>query len=521
MTDPYSEISTTGWRKRELADDSKPANATCKHGRAKIAYYSISEVNIVRFKLGCFFLLPLAGLCQPPVETLNPEVAGIVAGVSEDRIAATMKKLESFGTRHILSEQDNPTHGIGAARQWIFDELKSYSPRLQVSLDPFSVKKGPRVAHDVDLANVVAILPGTTDPDRYVIISAHYDSIASQRGGPGAPPPDPDAPRNPLDIEPVAPGVVDDGSGVAAVLEMARLMSGHEYRKSVVFIAFAAEEVGLNGSAAYATKAKERKLDIEAVLNNDIIGSDISGNGRSANSRLRVYSEGPDDSSSRALARYTKEIAERYVPSMTVDLVFRRDRFGRGGDHTSLNAAGFSAVRLTTASENYANQHTVNDTFANASVPYTARATRINAAVLTSLALAPRAPVVSRPRTAGATPQTTPPTPRPPALGLTRGKSGYDAALRWEAPKSGPEPAGYIVLIRATTSPFWEREIYVGNTTTYTLPDLSIDDVVIGVQAIGKDGAPSLVAAYDLPPANFTGRAATTPAATPAPATPE
>ena len=286
-------------------------------------------------------------------------------------------------------------------------------------------------------------------------------------------------------------------------------------------VAIAAEEVGLNGSAAYATKAKERKLDIEAVLNNDIIGSDISGNGRSANSRLRVYSEGPDDSSSRALARYMKEIAERYVPSMTVDLVFRRDRFGRGGDHTSLNAAGFSAVRLTTASENYANQHTVNDTFANASVPYTARATRINAAVLTSLALAPRAPVVSRPRTAGATPQTTPPTPRPPALGLTRGKSGYDAALRWEAPKSGPEPAGYVVLIRATTSPFWEREIYVGNTTTYTLPDLSIDDVVIGVQAIGKDGAPSLVAAYDLPPANFTGRAATTPAATPAPATPE
>ena len=185
-------------------------------------------------------------------------------------------------------------------------------------------------------------------------------------------------------------------------MELARVMSQYEFDKTIVFIAFTAEEIGLNGSANYAKKAKEKNLQIEAVLNNDIIGSDISGDGRSANNRLRVFSEGPEDSPSRALARYTKEIAERYLPSMTVDLVFRRDRFGRGGDHTSFVREGFAAVRLTTPSENYANQHSATDTFANASVPYTTRVARMNGAVLASLALAPKPPLVSRPRPAAA-----------------------------------------------------------------------------------------------------------------------
>jgi Zn-dependent M28 family amino/carboxypeptidase len=205
-------------------------------------------------------------------------------------------------------------------------------------------------------------------------------------------------------------------------------MSQYEFDKSVVFIAFSAEEVGLLGSQAYAAKAKQEKMEIEAVLNNDIIGNDVAGNGRSGNNRLRVFSEGPEDSPSRSLARYTKEVAERYLPSITVDLVFRRDRFGRGGDHTSFNREGFAAVRLTTPSENYANQHTATDTFANASVPYTTRVARMNAAVLASLALAPKPPVVSRPRTSVRPPGGLGTAGNPPGDSAPAGSSLYSRA---------------------------------------------------------------------------------------------
>ncbi|MDR3703597.1 MAG: M20/M25/M40 family metallo-hydrolase [Candidatus Sulfopaludibacter sp.] len=444
-------------------------------------------------------------LAQPPLSRLNPTIKQIVDQVSEERIGAIMKRLESFGTRYVGSEQDSETHGIGGAQRWILSEFQSYSPKLQVSVDKFQVKKSQRLAKDVELANVVAILPGTIDKDRYVMIGGHYDSIALRRTAGQAAQAN-DSGGTAADQEPLAPGVADDASGTAAVMELARVMSQYEFDKSIVFIAFAAEEIGLNGSRNYAQEAKEKNMQIEALLNNDIIGSDISGDGRSANNHLRVFSEGPEDSPSRALARYTKEIAERYVPSMTVDLVFRRDRFGRGGDHTSFNREGFTAVRLTTASENYANQHTATDTFANASVPFTTRAAKMNAAVLASLALAPKPPQVSRPRPAGRGAGDTATAGRgggrrgPSGPGLSRGTSGYDAALRWAMPDPEPDIAGYAVVIRPTTSALWEREIYVGNVTEYTLPDLSIDDVVIGVKAIDKDGNQSLVSAYEQAP---------------------
>ena len=469
--------------------------------------FSRSLRRLVAMALCC----AAASFAQAPTSRLNPLVAKVAEGVSEERIAATMKKLEGFGTRYVMSQKDNPTHGIGAAQRWIFDELKSYSPRLEVSYDDFTAKKSLRIPHDVDLSNIVAVLPGTINKDRYVIVSGHYDSIASRRA-PGQPQPTGDQPPPPLDPETPAPGVADDASGVAAVMELARVMSQYEFDKSVVFIAFSAEETGLNGSTAYAQKAKARNMQIEAVLNNDIIGSEVAGNGRTANNRLRVFAEGPEDSPARALARYTKEIAERYLPSMTVDLVFRRDRFGRGGDHTPFVREGFAAVRLTTPSENYANQHSATDTFANASAPYTTRVARMNGAVLASLALAPKPPVVTRPpaprRASGdeaaptdAAAPVARGTGRVPPL-LTRGKSGYDAALHWLAPDPEPDLAGYAVVIRATTSPVWEREIYVGNVTEYTIPDLSIDDIVIGVKAIDKDGNQSLVSAYEQAPFN-------------------
>jgi hypothetical protein len=471
----------------------------------------------------------LAGFAQPPATRLNPLISKVVEEVSEERIAATMKQLESFGTRYVLSDKENPTHGIGAAQRWIYDQFKSYSPRLQVSLDPFTIKKSQRIPQDTDLNNIVAVLPGTINKDRYIVIGGHYDSIASRRspGGQANNQPNDDGPRSAADTDPSAPGVSDDASGTAAVLELARVMSQYEFDKTIVFIAFAAEEIGLNGSANYAKKAKEANMQIEAVLNNDIIGTDIGGDGRSANGRVRIFSEGPEDSPSRSLARYAKEIGERYMPSMAVDLIFRRDRFGRGGDHTSFVREGFAAVRLTTPSENYANQHSATDTFANASPAYATRVTKINGAVLASLALAPKPPVVSRPRPQGvgaggpgagagraaaASADAAPPAPgaqQPPAGGragggrgmqmLARGK-GYDAALRWLAPTPEPDLAGYAIVIRSTTSAFWEREIYVGNVTEYTLPGLSIDDIVIGVKAIDKDGNASLVSAYDQAP---------------------
>jgi hypothetical protein len=471
-------------------------------------------------------------LAQAPLTRLNPAVKQIVDQVSEERISAIMKRLGEFGTRYVGSEQDSETRGIGAAQRWIEAQFKSYSPKLQVSLDKFTVKKSQRLPKDADLANIVAVLPGTTDKDRYVIIGGHYDSIASKRG-PGTPRTDDEGPRSAAELEPNAPGVADDASGTAAVMELARVMSQYDFDKSIVFVAFAAEEIGLNGSKNYADEAKAKNMVIEAMLNNDIIGTDVSGNGSSANNRVRLFSEGPEDSPSRALARYVKETAERYLPSMTVDMIFRRDRFSRGGDHTSFVQDGYAAVRFTTPSENYANQHTATDTFASSSPSYTTRVAKMNAAALASLALAPKPPVVTPPRgqggfggrggrggrggdaagaQAGGAPGTSA-TSAAPALtaeqqqqrraaaanrpGLTRGKTGYDAALRWANPNPEPDLAGYAVVIRDTTSPVWQREIYVGNVTEYTIPDLSIDDVVIGVKAIDKDGNQSLVSAYE------------------------
>jgi hypothetical protein len=503
----------------------------------------------LRLTLFAVLYCGVEGLAQPPAAQLNPAVKKIVDEVSEERVGAIMKKLESFGTRYVGSEKDNPTHGIGGAQNWILSEFKSYSPRLEVSLQKFTVPRSQRVPTETELNNIVAVLPGTIDKDRYVIISGHYDSIALRRAPNQAVRADDAGPASPADADPLAPGVADDGSGTAATMELARVMSQYQFDKSIVFVTFAAEEIGLNGSRAYAAKAKEDKMQIEAVLNNDIIGSDVSGNGRSANNHLRVFSEGPDDSTSRSLARYTKEIAERYMPSMTVDLIFRHDRFGRGGDHTSFVAQGYAAVRLTTPSENFANQHTATDTFANASVPYTTRVARMNAAVLATLALAPKPPVVANPRPAGgggargdaatgagtgaaagtdaaagrggragatdtaaalAAGGANPPAAGTPAgagrggrggrgPGLSRG-NGYDAVMRWAMPNPEPDLAGYSILIRDTTSPVWQKEIYVGNVTEYTIPDLSIDDIVIGVRAIDKDGNPSLVSAYEMAP---------------------
>lgn len=454
---------------------------------------------------------------QPPAR-LNPTIQRIVDGVSEERIAASLRKLESFHTRSVISEQNNPTRGIGAAERWLAAEFKSYSPRLEVSTHEFEIKKGARVPADVKVRNVLAVLPGTVHKDRYVLVTAHYDTIAfaykpaksleerikdavkdgmneaEARKYMGLTPQD--EIRGEPDLEKMAkpdwyaPGANDDGSGTAAVLELARVMSSYEFDKSIVFVAFAGEEVGLTGSTAYAKEARAKNMQIEAVLNNDIIGNETAGNGRTASSTLRVFSAGPEDGLPRAVALYAKELGERYVPSMEIDLVFRQDRFRRGGDHTPFANNGFGAVRFTTASEDYSHQHTDSDTVANMSIPYNTRVAKVNAAVAASLAMSPAPPSTNWHVQSGKN--------KGARRGLlSRGKSGYDAVLRW-IPSPSPDVAGYSVLIRDTTSPTWQREIYVGDVNEYALKDVSIDDVILGVRAIDKDGNPSLIATYGL-----------------------
>src|ERR1700689_21423 len=270
----------------------------------------------------------LAAALPAQYKAPNPQVAKIVSEVSEENITGILKHLESFGTRNILSSQDNPARGVGAARQWIYEQFRSYSPKLEVSFDQYKLKKiegrASRLPRDVDLYNVVAVLPGTTDKEQRIIISGHYDTIVMGRptGAPAAPGEAP-AMRDP-DLD--APGVTDDGSGTACVMELARVLSHYEFEKTLVFVTFAGEEEGLLGASLYAEKAHAASQKIEAVLNNDIIGSDVSGSGRMDNRRVSVFSEDPSDSPSRELARYIKDIGERYLHSMRVDPVFRAAR---------------------------------------------------------------------------------------------------------------------------------------------------------------------------------------------------
>ncbi|MBV9083900.1 MAG: M20/M25/M40 family metallo-hydrolase [Acidobacteriaceae bacterium] len=429
-----------------------------------------------------------------PEKSLNAQVQAIVSQVSSERIANIQKKLESFVTRNIYSATDDPVHGIGAAREWIAAEFRSYSPRLKVSFDKHRLaKQNTRMPGNVEIWNVVAVLPGATERERQVLITGHYDTInlVFKHGASG---------EREIDAEATAkapaPGVTDDGSGTAAVMELARVMSQYQFRKTLVFIAFAAEEYGLFGSGLYAEAANTRHDQIEGVFNNDIIGSDVSGNGNTSNRSVNVYSEEPNDSGSRQLARYMKSMAERYQPGFRVDLVFRHDRFGRGGDHSPFNANGYSAIRVTTPVENFSHQHTPTDTFANTAAEYTVLVARANAAAAASLALAPKAADVRIPAPAEGRAFASP-------LGrgtMPDGSNGYDAVMTWHNDHPEPDLLGYAVVIRRTTSPDWEREIFVGNVLKYTLPNVNIDEVVLGVKAIDRDGNESLVSAYVTPP---------------------
>jgi hypothetical protein len=450
---------------------------------------------------------PAVQAAQSVQADVDPKIAALVGAISEQRMRQLLEKLTSFGTRNTLSSADSPTRGIGAARQWIFDELKRTSPKLQVSFDTHQIPQGGRITRPVELRNVVAILPGKSP--RRIYVSGHYDSLnlgrrgqlgnntAARAAGAGGttastavPPGMPAAGTSPLptDYELDAPGANDDGSGTVLTMELARVFaeSGLEFDATLVFVTFAGEEQGLIGATAHAKQAAADKVPIDAVFNNDIVGNATSGNGTIDSKSVRVYSEGPEDSPSRAIARFVVRQAARYVPSQRVRPMARIDRFGRGGDHSGFNQNGYPAICFRESNENYSKQHDADDTIDGVSFPYLAQNARVNAAGVAVMALAPPAPGVANDRGM-------------PLLG--RQPSGYDAALRWTA---SPGAVAYRIFWRDAWTPDWQREITIGNVTEYVLPNVSIDDYVFGVAAVDAAGHESVIAAYVTPPRRAT-----------------
>ena len=415
----------------------------------------------------------------------NPQIEKILGEISAANIEAIMRKLVGFGTRHTLSSQDDPARGIGAAWRWIKEEMDRYSResggRLIVTTDEFIQQPTQRVAQATKVVNVVATLPGSQpeSKDRVYVVSGHYDSCVCSQGM--------------TDATSDAPGASDDASGTAAVMEMARVMSKYQFDATLVFLAVAGEEQGLLGAAHWAEEAKAKNLNVAAMFTNDIVGNTAGGNGVKDNARIRVFSEGvptteteaearvrqsnggENDGPSRQLARYIKEAAERYLNNFEVTLVFRRDRYGRGGDHNAFLQRGYPAVRFTEPNEDFTRQHQrvreedgvkFGDVIEMVDFPYIAQVARVNAAAMASMALAPASPS---------------------DVSFKSSRQEYNTTLTWK-PNAEPDVSGYRVVWRETYQPFWQRGVNVGNVAEYVMKGLSKDDYFFAVQAIDKDG---------------------------------
>ena len=416
-----------------------------------------------------------------PFTDADPRVQQVVAKVSEERLRQLVTRLASFGTRATLSSTGSQERGIGAARQWIFDELTRSSPRLRVSFDTHHVGAQRQLSRSVELRNVVAVLPGHTA--RRIYITGHYDSVnlgsqltrVTTAAGSSNPQMSPDFNH---DVD--APGANDNGSGTALTMELARVFaeSGIPFDATLVFVCWAGEEQGLLGSSAHAQQLAASKVAVEAVFNNDIVGNTHAGNGIVDAESVRVYAVGPEDSMSRSLARYIARVAPRYLPSHKIRLMAREDRFLRGSDHSSFTKHGFPAIVFRESNENFEKQHSAADTLDGVDFSYLTQNARVNAAAAATLALAPAAPAVidetSRPR-------------------LSRAPSGYDAKMVWTASLGA---VAYRIYWRDAGANTWEHSQTIGNVTEFVLPALSIDDFVFGVAAIGADGHESLVSSY-------------------------
>lgn len=411
----------------------------------------------------------------------------MVDEVSSENIESNVRKLVTFQTRHSLSDTLSSTTGIGAARNWILSEMQRYSResggRLKAEFDVFTqAADGRRITTPTVMKNVLGILPGT-DPldDRVFIVSGHYDSRASDVN----------------DSKIFAPGANDDASGTSAVMELARVMSKYKFNSTIIFVAMVAEEQGLYGAVNLAKRAKESKWNIAGMITNDIIGNSYGAEtGIKDNRSVRIFSEGvsvvetpaeaairtstgsENDGRARQFARYLKEVGERYVDQLDVKLIYRRDRYLRGGDHTPFSQAGYPGVRVTEMNENFDRQHQTvrkengveyGDLPDFVDYDYTQKVARMNIASLANLALSPR---------------------EPENVGVVTSQLTNKTVLRWEKPK-GEAPAGYYVVMRETSSPTWERKFFIADTTA-TL-NYSKDNYFFGVQAVDNEGHESLV----------------------------
>ncbi len=432
-------------------------------------------------------LLPLAALAQSatPLPPADPTIQRWVNEVSAKNLEVDVRKLVSYGTRHTLSDTKDKKRGIGASRQYVFDEFKKYSKagggRMVVEMDTFTVNPdGKRVDKKTLMANVLATIPGTDPGDtRVLLMSGHIDSRVT------------DVMNRTAD----APGANDDASGVAAVMEVARILAGQKFPCTIKLVAVQGEEQGLLGSDHLAKRAKKEGWNLVAMLNNDIVGNSRGYDPEITDSlHLRVFSEGvpatetpeqarsrrqlssENDSPSRQLARYAQTAARQYVNASGygVLLEYRPDRFLRGGDHTPFNQQGYPAVRFTETNENFNHQHqdlrTENgieygDKPEFVDYRYLRRTAQVNLATLASLALAPAAPQKVEVLTAKLTNRT---------------------ELRWQAPQGGPAPAGYVVLARETSAPQWQQRFPVSGTTA----DLAVskDNYIFGVVSVDAQG---------------------------------
>jgi hypothetical protein len=416
----------------------------------------------------------------------DPAIEKMINEVSADRIEAYIRKLVSFGTRNTLSAQDDPERGIGAARDWIYSEFQKISREcgdcLVVEKQSFTQPKAPRIPEPTVLTNVLATLRGTTDPDRVYVVSGHYDSMCT----------------SPTDGTCDAPGANDDASGTAAVIELARVMSKSKFDATIIFMTVAGEEQGLLGAAYFAEQAKEKGMNIEGMITNDIVGGVTTKKDSPNRNRVRVFAEGvpsnenereaatrrsvggENDSQARQLARYIKEQSDQYLKDFGVWIIYRRDRYGRGGDHIPFLERGYAAVRFTEPDEDYTHQHqnvrTENGVFYGdtpefVDFGYTANATRVNLIALASLANAPA---------------------KPKNVGIVTSRLTNDTELKWDA-NTDSDIAGYEIVWRDTTAPEWTHSRGVGDVTTFIMENMSKDNYFFGVRAVDKAGNKSPV----------------------------
>lgn len=414
------------------------------------------------------------------------ELRELLREVDQRRIEATVRRLAAFGTRHTLSSQDDPERGIGAARDWIFQEMRGYAARsngrMTVELQSYVQEPATRIPVPTKITNVVATLRGQTSPERVYVITGHYDSRCTDV----------------MDATSDAPGADDDASGVAVVMELARVLATRPTAATIVFAAVAGEEQNLYGSTYLAKQLKAAGADVQGMFSNDIVGSSKADDGTRDPYRVRLFAEGvptaetpaeastrqsvggENDSPSRQLARFACDVASNGATGMDVWVIYRRDRYLRGSDHISFLREGWPAGRFTEPHEDFAHQHQdvrVVDGKQYGDLPefcdfgYITRVARVNGAVLWSLAQAPGTPKNTTVLTTSLT---------------------NDTTLRWQR-GTEPDLAGYELVWRETTASEWQRVLPVGDVTEATV-DLSKDNVFFGVRAVGRNGYRSPVA---------------------------